>query len=72
MTFDVTIDDGMLNLRPNGVGDWNLRCNLWVRFGKIYCQGSINELELAGMVKIKFKKHYKTQRATQQRTLGHL
>lgn len=43
VTIEVNIHDGMLELRPNGVGDRHLRRNLWERFGKIYHQGSINE-----------------------------
>ena len=35
VTAGVAIHDVMLDLRLNGVGDKNLRCNLWARFGKI-------------------------------------
>ena len=50
----------------------HLRHDLWERFRKICRQRSINELDLGGMVKFKFKKCYKLQRDTQQTTLGHL
>lgn len=42
MSDEVTIHDVMLNVRPNGVGNMHLRCDLWVRFGKICRQESIN------------------------------
>ena len=71
VTIGVTIHDGMLDLRPNGVESRHLGCNLWARFGKIFCQESINEPKLGGMVEFEFKKNYKIQRATQQTTLGH-
>jgi len=72
VTVGVTIHDVMLDLRPNGAGGRNLRHDLWVRFGKICHQGSINALDLGGMVEFKFKRHYKLQRATQKTKLGHL
>ena len=53
----VTIYDGMLNLRSNGVGDEHLRCDLWAIFWKICCQERINEPDLGGTVEFKFKKH---------------
>jgi len=72
VTVEVAIHDGRLDLRPNGAGGRNLRCNLWARFEKICCQESINEPKLGGTVEFKFKKRYKTQRVAQQTTLGHL
>lgn len=72
VTAGVTIHDVMLHLRPNGVGSRNLRRALWVRFGKIYHHESINEPNLGGTVELEFKRCYKLQRATQQKTLGHL
>lgn len=72
VTVEVTIHDGMLDLRPNGVGDRQLRHDLWARFGKICCEGNINELDLGGTVEFKFKKCYKIQMVSQQTTLGHL
>ncbi|MCY6488242.1 hypothetical protein, partial [Actinobacillus pleuropneumoniae] len=72
MTVEVTIHDGMLDLRPNGVGGRHLRCDLRARFGKICHQESINGPKLGGMVEFEFKRLYKTQRAAQQTTLGHL
>ena len=71
MIVEVTTQDGMLDLKKNGVGNGHLRRDLWVRFGKICCQGSINDLDLGGTVKFKFKMRYKLQRASQQTTLGH-
>ena len=56
MTIIVTIHDVMLGLSPNGVGNRHLRNNLWARFGKIYCQGSINGLDLGGTIKFEFKR----------------
>lgn len=72
MTVEVTIHDGMLDLRPNGAGDGHLRHDLWARFGKIYHQSSFNEPDLGGTVEFKFKKCYKLQGAAQQTILGHL
>ena len=72
VTIEVTIHDGMLDLRPNRAGDRHIRHNLWERFRKIYYQGSINELYLGGVVEFKFKKRYKLQRDAQRTTLGHL
>lgn len=37
VTVDVTVHDGMSDLRPNGVGGEHLRHNLLARFGKICC-----------------------------------
>lgn len=34
VTVDITIHDGMLNIRPNGVGGRYLTHMLWARFGK--------------------------------------
>lgn len=65
MSIGVTIHDVMLDFRPNRVGDRDLRFDLWVRFGKIYHQWSINELDLGGMVEFKFKRCYKLKRAAQ-------
>ena len=62
VTIEVTIHNGMLDLRLNGAGGRHLRCNLWASFGKIFCQESINEIELEGTTKFKFKKRYKIQR----------
>jgi len=42
VTVEVIIDNGMLDLRPNGADNGHLRCNLWARFGKIYHQERIN------------------------------
>lgn len=71
VTVEVTIHDGMLNLRPNGAGNSNLRRDLAERFWKIYHQGRINEPDLGRTIKFKFTKHYKLQGDTQQATLGH-
>jgi len=62
----------MFDLRPNGEGDGHLKQKLWASFGKIYCQGSIDGPELGGTVEFEFKRCYKTPRASQQTTLGHL
>ena len=35
VTIEVTIHDGMLDLRTNGMGGRHLRRDLWARFGKI-------------------------------------
>ena len=72
VTIEVTIHDGMLDLRPNGTGDRHLRHNLWARCGKIRHQGRINEPDFGGTVEFKFKMFYKLQGDTQQTTLGHL
>lgn len=72
MIVEVTIHDGMCDLRPNVVGSGHLRQTLWARLEKIYCQEIINGLELGGMVKFEFKRCYKTQRVAQQTTFGHL
>lgn len=72
VTILVTVHDVMLDLRPNGVGDRNLRRTLWVRIGKIFRQVSINESDLGGMVEFKFKRRHQLQRATQQTKLDHL
>ena len=72
MTIGVTIHDVMLDLRPNGAGGRHLRCTLWEIYGKIFHQGSINELDLGGTIEFEFKRHYKFQWVTQQTTLGHL
>jgi len=72
VTIGVTVHDGMLNLRPNGAGGRHVRCDLCARFGKICHQKSTNGPKLGGMVEFKFKRHYKTQRAGQRTTLGHL
>ena len=72
VTIEVTIHDVILQLRPNGVGDRHLRRDLWARFGKIYCQASISEPDLGGIVEFKFTRQYKLQGATQQEKLGHL
>ena len=64
VTIEVTIHDGILDLRPNAVGGKHLRLDLWARFGKICCEGTINEPDLGGTVELKFKKHYKLQGAT--------
>ena len=61
---EVTIHNGMTNLRENGAGGGNLRHDLWERFGKTCHQGSINESKLRGMVKFKFKRCYNTKRTT--------
>lgn len=34
---EVTIHDGMLDLRPNGAGNRHLRCDLWEKSRKICC-----------------------------------
>jgi len=72
VTVEVNIHDWILNLRPNGVGSRHLRHDLWAIFWKISHQESINEPELGRMIKFKFKKCYKIQRAAQQKTLDHL
>lgn len=72
VTVEVTIHNGMLDLRPNGAGGRHLRHDLWEIFGKIYHQGSINDPDLGGTVEFKFKRPYKLQRAAQQTTLGQL
>ena len=61
---EVTIHDGMLDLRPNGAGGRHLRRDLWARFGKIFRQDSIDGLKLWGTVKFEFKSRYKTPRAS--------
>jgi len=72
VTIEVTIHDGMLDLRPNGTGSEHIRRNLWAIFGKIYYQESINGPELGGTIEFEFKRHYKTKRAMQQTIVGHL
>jgi len=36
VTVEVSIHDGMLDLRPNGAGNKHLRCDLWDIFEKMY------------------------------------
>jgi len=72
VTVGVTVHDGMSNLRKNGAGGGHLRQELWARFRKICRQESIDGPKLGGTVKFEFKRHYKTQRASQRTTLGHL
>ena len=56
----------------NGVGGKHLRQQLWAIFWKIYCQESIDGLELEGTVKFEFKRHYKTLGSSHETTLVHL
>lgn len=72
MTVEVTIHDGMLDLRPIGADGRHLRHDLWEIFRKICRQGSINKSDLGGTVEFKFEKHYKLQGAAKQTTLGNL
>jgi len=72
VTVTVIIHDGMLILRPNGVGDRHLRQTLWAIFLKIYRKSSINVPNMGELVKFKFKRCYKLQRDIQQTTLGNL
>ncbi len=68
----VIVHDGMSDLRPNGAGGRHLRRELGARFGKICHQGSIDGLKWGGTVEFEFKRRYKTLRASQKTTLGHL
>ena len=72
VTIGVTVHDGMSDLRPNGTGGGHLRCELRARFGTIFHQESINDSELGGTVKFKFKGGYKTPRNSHETTLIHL
>jgi len=55
VTVGVTIHDGMLDLRPNGVGDEHLRFYLWARCGKIFRQESINGPKLGEQLNLNSK-----------------
>ena len=72
MTVEVIVQNGMINLRSNGVGNEHLRHGLWEIFGKICRQESISAPKFGGMVEFEFKRFYKMQGATQQTTLGDL
>ena len=72
VTIGVTIHNGMSNLSPNGVGNEHLRRDLWEIFWKVFFQESIDGPKLGGMIEFEFKRCYKTQRDSQQTTLGHL
>lgn len=72
MTIGVTIHDGMFDLRLNGVDGGHWSHELGARFWKIYHQEGINDLKLGGTVEFEFEGCYKTQRASQWTTLGHL
>ena len=72
VTIVVTIHDRMFDLRQKGVGEGHLRHELRAIFGTIYCQESIDGLELGGTVKFVFKRRYKTLGASHEETLVHL
>ena len=72
VTVGVTFNDKMPNLRQRGVGGRQLRHELRARFGMICCQGCINDLKMGGMVKFKFKRHYKSPKARHETTLVRL
>ena len=72
VTIGVTIHDGMSELRQKGAGGGYLRHELRTRFGTICQQESINDSELGAMVEFKFKRCYKTPRASHEIKLVHL
>jgi len=52
----ITIHDEMSNLRQKGAGSGQLRQELRARFRMIYHQEGINDSEVGGAVKFKFKR----------------
>lgn len=72
VTIGFTIHGGMSNLRQKGVGSQNLRHELRARFGTVFCQESINGLELWGTVQFELNRCYKTLGSSHKTMLVHL
>jgi len=70
VTIGVIVHDKISNLRQRGAGSRKLRHELRARFGTIYRQKGINDSKLGGMVEFKFKRCYKTPRASHETKLG--
>ena len=65
VTVGIVVHEGMSDLRPNGAGGGYLRQELWARFQKIFYQENIDGPKLGGTAEFKFKRCYKTPRASQ-------